>query len=314
MTDLAAPPLDSTTDRLWIDPVESPPILFRLSRWLIRRGMPGGYRLWSFLHGAGALQRVVRYDFVGKARRAPLRVPLFRRESSWSKSEIERYSRDLVEATVRRTEGFAAPAALIDCGADIGMVSSAIARDCANVREVIAFEPNIEAWRLLAASFREWPIKARAIKAAVGDRAMMGRLAAPSPEHDQHAYFIREEEGGPIDVRRVDDIGAPAGHVVILKIDVEGLEHATVTGALATLRNAPGFVVVFEAHPQVAARCGVDPSETIRLLRTIAPVEVEVVELPTARIDPERPFFDQLGADRDTICNIVCASRPDQTS
>ena len=95
----------------------------------------------------------------------------------------------------------------------------------------------------------------------------------------------------------------------LLKIDVEGEEERVVCGALQTLQNARDFVVVFEAHPRVAARTGSDPSAILRLLMSVRPIDVTIAELPHLQIDPEAPFFDQLGAQRSTICNLICVSR-----
>lgn len=291
--------------------VGAPPFLFRLARWMIGRAAPGGYRLWTTLHNAGALNRIVRYDLKGAARSAPLYVPLYRRESSWSEAEVGRYSKDLVAATVRRIAEIGFAAVLFDCGADIGMVASALIRDSLLVRSVVAFEPNGESYPLLALSAAAWPAPARAVNAAVGARSGRGRLTAPGPGHDQHAFFMAEDPAGPIEIRRIDDEAAPEGCTVVLKIDVEGAEHEVVRGAMETLARAPAFVVIFEAHPKVAERTGADPSETIRLLRTIRPVTIEIAELPDVAIDPDRPFFAQLGDRRGTITNVLVSSAAD---
>ncbi len=288
--------------------VGAPPLLFKIARWMIGHDTPGGYRLWSLLRGAGALDRIVRYELKGRARSAPLYVPLYRGESSWSEAEVRGYSRDLVTAAVRRVAEFGLAAVLFDCGADIGMVASALIRDCALFRSVVAYEPNDESFPLLALSAAAWPVPARAVNAAVGARSGRGRLMTPGPDHDQHAFFIAEDDSGPIEIRRVDDEATSEGETVVLKIDVEGAEHEVVTGALATLTRAPAFVVIFEAHPEVAARTGGDPSETIRLLRSIRPVTVEVAEFPGVAIDPDKPYFAQLGAESGAITNVLVSS------
>jgi FkbM family methyltransferase len=289
--------------------VASPPMLFRLARWMMRRDAPGAWRLWRALKDAGALNRVALYQLEGAARSAPLYVPLYRAESSWSEFDVRRYSTDLVAAAVRRIAEIGAAAVLFDCGADIGMIASALLRESPFVRSVVAFEPNAESFGMLSLSAALWPAPARAVNAAVGARSGRGRLTAPGPESDQHAFFIAEDANGPIEIRRIDDEEAPADCVVVIKIDVEGGEHDVVRGAIETLRRAPGFVVIFEAHPKVAARNGYDPSETLRLLRSIRPVSVEVAEFPDVVIDPDVPYFEQLGERRTAITNIVCASR-----
>lgn len=284
------------------------PMLFRFSRWLIRRDAPGAWRFFQLLKGSGAFNRIARYELPGSARTAPLFVPLYRDESCWSEVEVKTYSAELIAVAVRRIAEIGLAAILFDCGADIGMIASALIRESRLVGSVVAFEPNIEAFGFLARSAAAWPVPARAVNAAVGARSGRGRLAAPGPGHDQHAYFIAEDPQGPIEIRRIDDERAAEGETVVLKIDVEGAEHDVVRGAMETLARAPAFVVIFEAHPKVAARCDTDPSETIRLLQSIRPIAVEVAEFPDIAIDPAKPYFEQLGAQRGAITNIVCSS------
>lgn len=289
-------------------PIKPPPALFQLARFMVRRNIPGGWRLWLDLHRRGALNQISFYPAKGAAREAPLYVPLYRRVSSWSHTEIAEYCADVVAATLRRAASQGLPIALVDCGADIGMMSSAMARDCRLIDWVVAFEPNREAYRFLEMSFAKWPLPARAINAAVGAKTGRGRLAS-APGGNEHAFFIVQDPAGSIDVRRVDDLEISADHLLLLKIDVEGAEHDVVTGALGALKAAPNFVVVFEAHPKVVARVRIDPCETVRLLNTLAPLDIDVAEFPGVRIDPAQPFFNQLGAGPETICNVVCTSR-----
>lgn len=287
----------------------SPPLLFRLARFMIRKGVRGGFRLWRWLLDAGALNRIVEYRLPGAARAAPLRVPLYREESSWSEPEIADYGQHFVAPVIARVAQTGLAAVLIDCGADIGMITSSFIRDSALIVSAIVYEPNREAFACLAASVPGWTVPVRAHNAAVSDRTGRGRLAAPPGETSAHAMFMVEDADGPIAIRRIDDEEIPGDALVVLKIDVEGGEQAAVRGAIETLRRAPAFVVIFEAHPRVALRCGVDPSETVRLIRCVRPVDIEVAEFPGLMIDADRPFFEQLGDARATICNIICASR-----
>ena len=77
-------------------------------------------------------------------------------------------------------------------------------------------------------------------------------------------------------------------------------------GWMGLRRMTVGFAVGFEAHRDVVSRTGVDPSECIRLLQSIRPVRIQVAEDRGARIDPERPFFDQVRALK--VYNVVCSS------
>ena len=286
-----------------------PPILFGLARAMIRADIPGGWRLWRTLLDMGALAITAEYVIAGPARATPMRVPLDRQESSWSEREIADYSANIVDATLRAAAHIKAPFTLIDCGADIGMLSASFLRASERIASLIAFEPNPTAFDYLSQSVALWNAPSLLRQAAVSDYRGRGRLVSSAADASEHARYIVEDPEGPIAVQRVDDEAVDPAHAVLLKIDVEGEEERVVCGALQTLQNARDFVVVFEAHPRVAARTGSDPSAILRLLMSVRPIDVTIAELPHLQIDPEAPFFDQLGAQRSTICNLICVSR-----
>jgi FkbM family methyltransferase len=286
-----------------------PPVLFKLARAMIRADIPGGWRLWRSLFERGALAVTAEYVISGPARSTPMRVPLDREDSSWSDKEIAGYGAYIVDATLRAAERLKGPFTLIDCGADIGMISASFLRATARVEALIAYEPNPNSFSYLSQSAAMWGIPVALRQAAVSDYSGRGRLVASSADASEHARYIIEDPKGPIAVRKVDEETVDPAHAVLLKIDVEGEEERVARGALATLRSARDFVVVFEAHPRVAERTGNEPGEVLRLLMSVRPIEITIAELPDVRIDPARPFFEQLGSHRNTICNVICVSR-----
>jgi FkbM family methyltransferase len=275
---------------------------------MIRADIPGGWRLWRRLFNMGALAITAEYVIGGPARATPMRVPLDRQESSWSEREVADYGAYIVDATLRAATHFPGPYTLIDCGADIGMIAASFLRASPDIVSMIAFEPNPASFAYLSESAAQWGVPATLRQAAASDHSGRGRLVASATDASEHARYIVDDPQGPIEIRRVDDEAVEPHLAIIFKIDVEGEELGVVRGALETLQRSRDFVVVFEAHPMVARRTGQDPGAVLRLLRSVRPIEISVAELPGARIDVDRPFFDQLGAHRDTICNVICVS------
>ena len=287
-----------------------PPLLFQLARWMIRRNISGGWRLWSMLLHSGSLNFIADYKLTGSVRETPMRIPLYRAESSWSAPEIEEYDNASVRLALALVARFRQPSILIDCGADIGMIASAFVRECESLTGVLAFEPNPESYRFLAESSAAWPVNVEAVNAAVGLTQMQGRLEAPFENADSHACYIVEDPNGPISVVRIDDRSIDRDRIIILKVDVEGAELDVIRGAGGVLAAAPGFVVIFEAHPKVFARNGVDPIDVLKFLADIAPIESYIAERPDQKIDLDTPFFDQVSTDQSENYNIICTSGP----
>lgn len=282
---------------------ERAPWHFRLAMHLIRRRIRGGYRLVETARRLGWLNVVVPYTLEeGLA----LDVPLYRPENLMTDQEAREYEAPaiaLLAAEVRRRRP--APVTLVDCGADIGLVSTLLSARCPNVARVIAFEPNREAFPILKSNVERLSAAGECHATAVSDFSGRAELRGPRPDASGHARFIVSCPEGDVPVMRVDDLGIDPRHGLLLKIDVEGGELGVLRGAAGTLAAAAWFVVLFEAHPEVAQRTGIDPIECVRLLRSLGDCRFQVAEAPGIRLVADRPFFDQ--APRQ-ICNVVCVA------
>ena len=243
------------------------------------------------------------------SRPASLIVPIARRESSFSKNEIERYEAGMLASLIIEINRLARPFDFYDCGADIGIVSLWLIRRTTLLMHVYAVEPNAEAFQYLEKSAKNWPVEANVFNKALSDFIGRGRLVSPATDQSAHAKFLEQDVAGDIDVVRLDDIAEQSGRVVVLKIDVEGGEAALIDGAMKTLGAAPAFVIVFEAHPHVYQRGGSDPCEIIKKIEAIAPIKFLVAEKPEFEIDLNKSFFSQWPTTKESNCNIVCASK-----
>ena len=121
-----------------------------------------------------------------------------------------------------------------------------------------------------------------------------------------HARFLEPALDGDIAVRTIDSFHVDVPGGLIIKIDVEGGELNVIQGALETLRRASAFAVVFEAHPDVIRRTGIDPMECIRALCRIHDCRAYISELPSISLDVNRDYLDQHPTEQ--VFNLMCRS------
>lgn len=280
-----------------------PPWHFRLAMHLIRRRIRGGYRLVETARRLGWLNVVVPYTLEeGLA----LDVPLYRRENLMTEEEAREYEAPAIALLAAEVKGRRpAPVTLVDCGADIGLISTLLSARCSNVARILAFEPNPEAFPILKSNVERLSPAGECHPAAVSDFSGRAELRSPRADATGHARFIVSCPEGDIPVMRVDDLGIDPRHGLLLKIDVEGAELGVLRGAAATLSAAAWFVVLFEAHPEVARRTGIDPIECVRLLSSLGDCRFQVAETPGIRLMEDRPFYDQVPRQ---ICNVICVA------
>jgi FkbM family methyltransferase len=286
--------------------VRRPPISLRVGAYLVRHRYRGGYRLLALAADRGWLDRIVRYRL---APGVTFDVPVFRPDNRWDSVDVREYDPRLTSDLAQVVRECGTPPVLIDCGADIGVVSVLVLAATRRMRRVVAIEPNPVAYAILEQNMRRLPVPAEAIHAAVGDVCGRGVLRSPSGEDgSDHSKYVVEAPGGDVAVMRVDDLRLERNASVILKLDVEGAELAALRGALGTLRAAREFAVSFEAHPRVVERTGVEPTDIIRLIQSVRDCRVTVSDVPGLEVTTDRPFFTQVSDVEVMGYNILCRS------
>jgi FkbM family methyltransferase len=238
-----------------------PPPLFRFAALLNRWKLRGGYRLAAW----ASRGCVVEYDLGDGFH---VTVPIYREDNRFGREEILCYEARLLRAMSSNAASMQ-NATLIDCGADIGMMSVLLRCRIPAIERVVAFEPNVEVLPYLSCNLSMLPCATLMLGHAVGNINGTGSLVRPACDHSDHARFLASDPKGNIRVITIDSLGLTGD--IVMKIDVEGGEYAVLEGALETIRQAPRCVISLEAHPAVVERTGRNPSELLGLLDSIRP-------------------------------------------
>lgn len=271
-----------------------PPLYFRIVRDWIAADRRGGYRLTALLEWAhrkyGVLNRAAWFDLYGTPIAVPLDFPQLIR-----KDRLESYESTQI-ACLAELAG-SGEWTMIDCGADIGLFARKLIKAAPGIKRVVAIEPNPRSAALTKLNLDErlTGISSEVVHAAVSDFVGTANLVQPTYDVSPHAKHI-DRSGGETNVVTIDSLGIPGDRSLLLKIDVEGEELATLRGAALTLRKAPRFIIQIEAHVDVVERNGIDPMEAVRFVNGIRPVDLLVVhdtKRLDIRLDLDRPFFDQ---------------------
>ncbi len=285
-----------------------PPLAFLAARWLQGLHVRGAHRLEDYARSRGWFDVTVRYRL---GARASIDVPL--RDRPYALTDLFGYERSSVEFLASELGGLGYPVALIDCGADIGLISARLVAACPRIRHVVALEPNEAIFGVLASNMRLLDVDARAELAAVADFEGQGELVYPPHSRHDHAAYLVPEPGGSVDVTTVDRQDIPGDVAVALKADVEGGEAAVLRGAERTLTQAPAFLVSFEAHRMQSQRARIEPIDLVRDILDLRPCDVyavrcrisDDVESPHP-VALDRPFFEQFAGN---VYNVIAISR-----
>jgi FkbM family methyltransferase len=140
---------------------------------------------------------------------------------------------------------------VIDVGANIGNIAIASAVVVGSEGRVLAVEPHPRIFTYLKANIaRNGAHQIEPVQCALGHEEGTTHFSDRRSD-DQNA--ITSDGNIEVPLRRLDEI-APAGKIVLLKVDVEGHEYFVFRGAEDTLRRTE--VVYFEYVPRLAEVSG----------------------------------------------------------
>ncbi|MEP6754171.1 MAG: FkbM family methyltransferase [Chthonomonadales bacterium] len=160
------------------------------------------------------------------------------------------------------------PGSVIDIGANIGVVSSVIARGLHESRKLFAIEPITETAKLAAATFALNGLSNVELHiCAVGEsdgEVTFFNAKGHSESASLHPTKVdmRDWEETRIPMRTIDTLSLEAdwGEVAMVKMDVEGHEPGAIAGAQNFLRRCKPNLV-FEYHFGVAGELGWKPED-----------------------------------------------------
>jgi FkbM family methyltransferase len=273
------------------------PVLFRVAKYLQRADIRGGYRLEKIVGNLGWLDVNVRYDLPNGVK---IDIPIA--ERSYDLFDIRAYESASVNGVAPILTMYDADFCLLDCGADIGLMSAKFVSAIPSIKKIVAFEPNKISFRYLENNMTLLGINSQAKNMALSDFSGSAEMTVPDFDSTDHAAFIVPDEHGDFEVCSIDSLDLPNTEGLFLKVDVEGAELSVIRGARETIATTKHVVVLFEAHHKQVARTGIDPVEIINYLNSIKQCETLVMESPGTTIDLDRPFFEQLPRKIFNVC------------
>ncbi len=284
-----------------------PPWYFKLVRHRIMSGRRGGYLGAQLLRRLGALEQICAFPLLNGER---IFLPLST-TGILESDVLAYYERDAIAAVASVIDAMPEPPVFVDAGADTGVYTRLLCAQTRFLNRVLAVEPNPRSYLILNKNLHDLSVPVETVCGALAEKSGRGALVSPNYDSNDRAKFVESCETGDIQLYTVDELLGEQFGYVALKVDVEGAELQVLQGAQRTLSNCLGFVVQFEAHPDVSSRTGVDPMQAIRLLQSMAELEWLVCDEKTAtssiELHPERPFFEQYSKEK--IYDVVVWSK-----
>lgn len=273
------------------------PISYKVIKWLQQHKIPGSYRLEFIFRSRKFWDVSVKHSIKNGIH---IHIPYIDNGDIYK--DISNYESKSVNLVSNLAKQLSKPILLIDCGADIGLMSLRIISECQHITQLLAFEPNKNSFPFLEININELDIDAQVYNKAVSDYSGKAEMMTPSFDNHYHAAFIEPLASGSVEVTTIDALKINALNNLILKVDVEGEELPVIRGAANTLSKAKNFIVIFEAHKRQAERKNIDPISIISFISNIRPVRVLLTEDPEILIDISKPFFEQVPGDIYNIC------------
>lgn len=194
---------------------------------------------------------------------------------------------------------------VIDVGANLGYFTALAARAVAPGGRVLAVEADPETFGLLRANVEMNRFAHVELLPVAAHRAAGLVTGTRDPDnYGGHTAFVASRDWSmiPMQAVRLDDVVDPETPVSVIKVDIEGMDHAAVEGLERTVRRWRPVLLV-EFNPQKMAWFGDRPEDALELYRDLGLI-VTVLGWDALRLR------DEAGLDLDELTRDGLAVTP----
>ena len=159
---------------------------------------------------------------------------------------------------------------VLDLGANIGVYTLIFAKLVGKSGHVFAFEPDPTNFEILSKNVKENKHEnVTLVQKAVSEKNDKIKLFVSKRNHASHRIFDSEEKRNSIevDVITLDTYFKNFKNPInFIKMDVEGVEGATLLGASNIIKNSKDLVIMMEYFPKWIRKYGMNPEEILNSL------------------------------------------------
>ena len=156
---------------------------------------------------------------------------------------------------------------VLDLGANIGVYTLIFAKLVGKSGHVFAFEPDPTNFEILSKNVKENKHEnVTLVQKAVSEKNDKIKLFVSKRNHASHRIFDSEEKRNSIevDVITLDTYFKKNKNPInFIKMDVEGVEGATLLGASNIIKNSKDLVITMEYFPKWIRKYGMNPEEIL---------------------------------------------------
>ena len=156
---------------------------------------------------------------------------------------------------------------VLDLGANIGVYTLIFAKLVGKSGHVFAFEPDPTNFEILSKNVKENKHEnVTLVQKAVSEKNDKIKLFVSKRNHASHRIFDSEEKRNSIevDVITLDTYFKKIKNPInFIKMDVEGVEGATLLGASNIIKNSKDLVIMMEYFPKWIRKYGMNPEEIL---------------------------------------------------